>query len=364
MKQRRVIFSGGGTAGHLFPALAVGRNLLQREPDVRLTFVGGTRTLEQSLMSRQAADFIPLRIEGLRGRGLKAVRALFLIPSAFLKSFFLLRKLRPSLSVGVGGFSSGPVVLLSSWMGIPSLVMEQNSRPGFTNRLLSRWIDRAVVAYESALPFFGGKGVLIGNPVREEFNVIGPRTGDERRCLLVFGGSQGSRFLNHGVTDALPLLAREKPSLSIRHQTGERDYGWVKDRYAAAGFTDAVVEPFFFDMPRLFAEADLVVSRAGATTIAELVAARRASLLIPFAQAAENHQLLNARQLEAEGGTEVMIEEEFSSSAFAAAVLGLIRDEMKLARMERNLERLKPDRVVERIADLCFQLMDSKTRRN
>lgn len=169
---KRVLFSGGGTAGHLFPALAVSRRLQDRHPEIKVTFVGSSRKLEKSLMDHFQADFIPLKIEGLKGRGWKALRGLALLPFAFLKTLFILLRTRPHLSIGVGGYSSGPVVLLSAWLGIPTLILEQNALPGITNRLLRRWVKKAVVSFPGTLDHFGSKGVLIGNPVREEFNHI------------------------------------------------------------------------------------------------------------------------------------------------------------------------------------------------
>src|SRR5512135_3147306 len=179
MKERRVIISGGGTGGHLFPALVVGRKLLGLDPGLRLTYVGTDRDVERKIMAGQAVDFVPMKIEGLKGRGLKSLRALIILPGAFVRSLGLLLRLRPSLVIGVGGYSSGPIVLLASWLRIPTLIMEQNARPGFTNRLLARWVGTAVVAFETTLPCFKGKGILLGNPVREEFYARpAPRSGE------------------------------------------------------------------------------------------------------------------------------------------------------------------------------------------
>jgi UDP-N-acetylglucosamine--N-acetylmuramyl-(pentapeptide) pyrophosphoryl-undecaprenol N-acetylglucosamine transferase len=359
---RRVLFSGGGTAGHLYPALAVGRRLRERWPDMKVTFVGGSRKLEKTLMDYHQADFIPLKIEGLKGRGWKTLRSLFLLPFAFLKTIVLLIKIRPHLSIGVGGYSSGPVVLLSALMGIPTLIMEQNALPGFTNRLLRRWAKKAAVSFPAALDYFGDKGVLTGNPVREEFTLIPPKPRNGTLSVLVFGGSQGSHFLNTAVSESLPALKDRAGRLRFTHQTGGKDLEWVRRRYEQAGIS-ARVEAFIFDMPAALAEADLVIARAGATSVAELAAAGKASILVPFALAADDHQRLNARELESAGGAEIILEKEFTPEVFAGKIIHFIDHTERLDRMEQNLRQLRKTDAAERIADLCFDLMAGTTRR-
>ena len=358
MHQRRVIISGGGTGGHLYPALAVGEKLKQRDPSLQITFVGSSRPLEKNLMDRCEAHFIPLKIEGLKGMGWKTLKSLALLPFSFLKSLRILLRLKPSLVIGVGGYSSGPIVLLASWLKIPTLITEQNLHPGFTNRMLLPWIKKAVVAFESSVAGFKGKGVFIGNPTREEFLAVPPKQRDDRLTLLIFGGSQGSRFLNKGITDSLPFMAEGKDRLRFIHQTGNSDEAWVKDCYTSYGFKDCTVSQFFHDIAAQFQKADLIVCRAGATTIAELVAAQKAAILIPFAKAADNHQTANAKELERAGGAEVIREEEFQAKAFADKIFDFLRHKDKLDVMEKNLRKLKTDNVAERISDLCFELME------
>ena len=174
MNSTRVIISGGGTAGHIYPAITLGQKLVEKEPKIQVTYVGGTRELEKKIMTHHQTDFIALRIEGIRRRGWKIFMSLFLLPYSFIKSLWILSRIKPRLVVGVGGYSSGPVVLLASWMKIPTMIMEQNRHPGFTNRILLSWVKKAVAAFESSLPEFKGKGVFIGNPVREEFYYLSP----------------------------------------------------------------------------------------------------------------------------------------------------------------------------------------------
>ncbi|MBM3305420.1 MAG: undecaprenyldiphospho-muramoylpentapeptide beta-N-acetylglucosaminyltransferase [Candidatus Aminicenantes bacterium] len=357
MKGRDVIIGGGGTGGHLYPALVVGRKLLERDPALRLTYAGTHRDVEKRIMEEHRVRFVPMRIEGLKGRGLKTLRGLFLLPLAFVQSLALLVRTKPGLVIGVGGYSSGPLVLLASWLGIPTLILEQNARPGFTNRLLVRWARKAVVSFPSTLPFFKGKGVLLGNPVREDFYTLPPKPRAAALSVLVFGGSQGSHFLNERIAAALPLLAPHKDRLRIAHQTGPRELEAVAAAYRANGFGSSDVAAYFPGMAARFGRADLVVCRAGATTLAELIAARKAAVLVPFAGASEDHQTANARELESAGAAEVIPEDRATAGALASRILHFLDRPDEIEAMERKLAGLRPDDPAGRIAGLCLALM-------
>jgi len=360
MRAKRVIISGGGTGGHVYPALAVGKKLQEKDPGLRLTFIGSHRSVEKKIMDRYSAHFIQLNIEGLKGRGLRSLKTLALLPFAFLKSLTILVRLRPDLVIGVGGYSSGPVVLAAALMRIPTLILEQNLHPGYTNRLLICWARKAVVAFEDSLPDFKGKGVFLGNPVRDEFYGLRPKPRTRELTLLIFGGSQGSHVLNQVMTAALPLLKAAKDSLRILHQTGKADFAWVKASYIRHGFEEAVISPYFFDMAGCFEKTDLVISRAGATTIAELIASQKASILIPFALASENHQAKNAGELERIKGAEVILEKDLSPAPLAEKIIFYLKHKEKITEMEKSLAALKTDRPAERIAHLCFELMEAR----
>jgi UDP-N-acetylglucosamine--N-acetylmuramyl-(pentapeptide) pyrophosphoryl-undecaprenol N-acetylglucosamine transferase len=357
MSARRVIISGGGTGGHLYPALVVGRKLQSMDGSIELTYVGTNREVEKKIMDEQGVRFIPLKIEGLKGRGLKSLKALAILPRAFVESRSILKRTRPGLVIGVGGFSSGPVVLLASWMRIPTLIMEQNARPGFTNRLLSRWVRKAVVAFKASLPYFRGKGVCLGNPVREEFYDLPEKPKEETLSVLLFGGSQGSRFLNEKMTAALLLLAPVKDKFRISHQTGARDHEWVTAGYRECGFETESVAPYFSDMAAAFDRADLIVSRAGATTLAEIMAARKPAILVPFAGAAEDHQTRNARELEALGGAEVIPELRLTPEVLAGRLFHYLNNPADLEAMRKKLVDLKIKNPAAEIAGLCLSLM-------
>ncbi len=360
MKRRRVIISGGGTGGHLYPALVLGRKLRNRDPRIELAYIGSGREVERQIMAQHGVPVITLRIKGLKGRGLRSLGALALLPAAFLKSLVVLLRLRPRLAVGVGGYSSGPVVLLAAWFRVPTIILEQNVRPGFTNRLLVRWVRVAVAAFDSTLPALRGKGVRLGNPVREEFYRVPPKKRDGPLSLLVFGGSQGSRFLNERVPAALGLLQNRRTDLAVVHQTGERELHDVRRRYEESGFVAADVAPFFSDMADRVAAADLVVCRAGATTIAELIAAGRPALLVPFAGAAEDHQTANARELERVGGAEVVPEAEATAERLAERIGHYLDRRDRLDAMAHALRPLATPDAADRIADLCLGLIERR----
>lgn len=357
MRRPGVIISGGGTGGHLYPALVVGRKLMELAPGIALTYVGTRREVEGRIMAGHGVRFIPMRIEGLKGRGLKSLRGLLVLPLAFAHSLLILARTRPALVIGVGGYSSGPIVLLASWLRIPTVILEQNARPGFTNRLLARWVRQAVAAFPSTLPYFKGKGILLGNPVREEFANLPAKTRRATLDVLVSGGSQGSHFLNMRLVEDLPLLAAAKDRLRLTHQTGVADLAAVAAAYRDGGFEKAEVAAYFPNMADHFGRADLVVCRAGATTLAELIAARRAAILVPFAGAAEDHQTRNARELESAGGAVVVPEAEAGAGALAARILRFLDHPEELDALERNVARLQVEDPAGRIAALCLSLM-------
>lgn len=357
MTGRRVVICGGGTGGHLFPALVLGRTLREKDPEIEVTFIGSDRAEERALMARHGVPFIALRVEGLKGRGLRSLKSLALLPFALARSFRILRRIRPGLVVGVGSYSSGTVVLAASRMKIPILLLEQNAVPGFTNRRLLGRAEKVAAAFQASLVHLKGKGVFLGNPVRPEFSRLPRKIHNGRFELLIFGGSQGSHFLNTAVTAALPFLRRWKDHLRIVHQTGKADLAEVRRSYAQDGFPDSIVEPFFDDMPARFGEADLVVARAGATTCAELIAARKAAILVPFAGAADDHQRKNAEILAEAGGVDVILEPEWSPQRFVATLGGLIDRPERLTAMEDALAGLAVEDAAGKTADLALSLM-------
>jgi len=342
-RPRHVVIAGGGTGGHLYPGIAVAHALRKRDPRVVVTFVGTARGIEGRIVPEEGFQLDLIRSAGLKGKSAGSVaRGVGLLPLSTLDAWQVLSRRRPDLVIGVGGYSSGPVVALAAARGIPTLLLEQNATPGLTNRLLARLVDAAGVTYESTLRFFHGHGFVSGNPVREAFLSIGPRpvTGGGRR-VLVFGGSQGAHAINQAMVAAATHIREIPGPCALVHQTGERDLEAVRSGYADAGIV-ADVRAFISDMPQQMAEADVIVCRAGATTLAELTAAGRAAILIPFPLATDDHQRANASTLEAAGAAVMLDEAELTGERLAAELAALLGDEQRrqaIATRARGLAR-------------------------
>jgi UDP-N-acetylglucosamine--N-acetylmuramyl-(pentapeptide) pyrophosphoryl-undecaprenol N-acetylglucosamine transferase len=261
--------------------------------------------------------------------------------------------------IGVGGYSSGPVVALAAMRGVPTLLMEQNAVPGLTNRLLARLVSAAAVTYGEAVSFFGHKAFVSGNPVRPEFFEEAyeqPSSPPGAARVLVFGGSQGAHAINMAMVEAAARLAAATPRVAITHQTGERDLDVVRDGYRRAGM-EARVEPFLFAMDREMKSADVVVCRSGATTLAELTAARRASILVPLPTATDDHQRKNAEALVKQGAASMVEQRELTGDRLAAEVLALASNEARRRQMAEAAGRLaRPDAarvIVDKVLELA-----------
>lgn len=346
-----VLIAAGGTGGHVFPGLAVAEEMAVRAPAVRVEFVGSTAPLglERRLVPKAGLKLHLLPVLPLNTRSiLTRLRGAALLPWGLLKAFFLLIRARPSAVLGIGGYASGPLVLIASLLRIPTLVLEPNAVPGFTNRVLRPFVDKAACAFESTLPRFAPKGVLTGNPVRASFRALPARPLDPPLRLLCFGGSQGSRILSDALIQAIPSLPGEA-ELEIVHQTGPAQFESIQARYAAAG-RKARVTPFIDNMWEAFAAAHLVLCRAGATTLAELTVAGKASILVPLGSAAEDHQTGNARALEARGAALMLAESDLGR--LGEVITALVADPNRLRSLERNALALgKPD-AAARVVDL------------
>src|SRR5436309_10352049 len=348
---RTFIIAAGGTGGHLFPGLAVADELRRRDPATRVVFAGTPKGLESRLVPRAGHELVLLPILPLNGVGVaRALQGLLVLPRGLLRSAALVRRLRPEAVLGVGGYAGGPVVLAAAVMGVPTVILEPNAKPGFTNRVLRPFVRRAACSYEEARREFGAKGVVTGNPVRGGFASLPRKAHRAPYTLLAFGGSQGSRVLNEALVAALPHLPGPE-RLRIVHQTGVALRNRVADAYAAAGREAEVLE-FLDDMESRFAEADLVLCRSGATTCAELTAAGKASVLVPFALAADDHQRSNALALQASGAARMIEEKELSGERLARAVMETLEAPGRLDAMEDAARALGRPDAAARVADL------------
>jgi UDP-N-acetylglucosamine--N-acetylmuramyl-(pentapeptide) pyrophosphoryl-undecaprenol N-acetylglucosamine transferase len=359
----RVVIAGGGTGGHLYPGIAVAREILARAPDSIVSFAGTALGIEARVVPREGFELDVIRSAGIKGKSLVArARGALLLPLGGLDAWRLLSKRRPQLVVGVGGYSSGPVVALAALRGIRTMVLEQNAAPGLTNRWLARLVDAAAVTWADTLPYFRGRGFVSGNPVRREFftNSGGTRP-DDRTRVLIFGGSQGAHAINVAMVAAATELAGHAGRLEITHQTGERDLAFVHDGYRRAGIP-VRVEPFLYEMDREMTAADLVVSRAGATTLAELAAAGRPAILVPLPTATDDHQRKNAEATARAGAAEVIDQSGLTGERLAARIVALAADGPKRAAMASAAQRLARPDAAKVIVDRLFELIGPALR--
>lgn len=339
----RVLIAAGGTGGHIYPGIAVANEILRRNAKAAIRFVGTAKGLESRLVPEAGYELSIIDSSGLKNVGAWArARGLAKLPGSFRSARRVIKEFQPDVVVGAGGYVSGPVVLTAALMDLPTLVMDSNALPGWTNRVLARFVDKAAVSFEAALVHFRGKGVLTGNPVRREFfEIPGKQRDGSSFSVLVSGGSQGARAINEAMVAALPFLDDVGELLKIVHQTGEADFEKVQGAYVAAGWNErAQVQPYIKDMVEAFTHADLVVCRAGATTTAELIAAGKAAIMIPFPFAADDHQRKNAEALQASGGARVILQQDLSGEVLAQEIVSLIKAPAEISRMEASSRKL------------------------
>jgi UDP-N-acetylglucosamine--N-acetylmuramyl-(pentapeptide) pyrophosphoryl-undecaprenol N-acetylglucosamine transferase len=348
----RVVIAGGGTGGHLYPGIALARELKRRDQQAAIVFVGTATGVEARVVPREGFPLELIRVTGLKGKSrIDRLRGLALLPLAALDAWRVISRHRPDVVVGVGGFASGPV----------SMLLEQNALPGLTNRLLARVVRAAAVTFEEALRFFPGTGFVTGNPVRPEF-FHGTTEGDDRdgsprdaARVLIFGGSQGAHAINLAMVAAAKRLAASGVGLAIAHQTGERDVELVRQAYRGSG-VEARVEAFIYDMDREMKAADLIICRSGATTLSELAAAGRPAILVPLPTATDDHQRKNAEVVASGGGAEVIDERELTGEVLATRILALARDRDRRQRMGQAIRAFARPDAAARIADRVWSL--------
>ena len=351
----RVLFAGGGTGGHLFPGVAVARALVARHRNARIVFAGTGRGVEVRILAEEGFGFESIRSAGLVGKSPKDIlRAMLLSPLTFIDAIRILCRSKPDLVIGLGGYSAGPIVLLGALTGCPTMILEQNTVPGATNRWLALFVRAAAVSYDSTASYFGRKAFVSGNPVREGFFAIPPEVLSKRPRVLVIGGSQGAHSINQAMMAAAPSLASVPGGIEVAHQTGELDFDTVRDAYQCAGL-DARVEVFFDAMDKEMHASDVVVCRAGATTLAEVAAAGRPALIVPLSKATHDHQCQNATVTKVSGAAEVVNEDDIDNR-FTECLVDLITDGVRRKAMSKAAYRLaKPNAtavVVERAEKL------------
>ena len=352
----RLAIAGGGTGGHVFPAMAVAREWLRRGAGREVLLVGTERGMEAKLVKEAGLPFAAIPVGGLKGiGGVRLLRNLALLAPAFSESNAILAKQRFAAAFGVGGYASGPFVLAAAMAGVPTVIFEPNAEPGFTNRVLAGMVRRVATAYPSTAERLGSRAQVTGSPVRAAFFAIPPKPHVPPFRLLITGGSQGSLAINRAVIDSLDALVPQKNSLFVMHQSGERDYNAVRVAYARREFNAEVV-PFISNMAEEFARADLIVCRAGAITAAEISAAGRAAIFIPFGAATDSHQLRNAQALESAGAARVIPEPQLSPKRLVEEVSTLLENPGRMEEMERRARALAHPRAVADIVNLIEEV--------
>jgi UDP-N-acetylglucosamine--N-acetylmuramyl-(pentapeptide) pyrophosphoryl-undecaprenol N-acetylglucosamine transferase len=364
-KLSRLLVAGGGTGGHLFPGIAVVEELRRRFPELDVLFIGTERGIEARVLPQRNERFIPLDVRPLVGRsGKELAQSLSVLPKSALAALGCVRAFQPDAALGLGGYAAGPLLLAAAAQRVPTALLEQNARVGLTNRLLAKTVGRAYLTFEETLPTFGeSRGRLLGNPVRRAFVQAAHRAlhdpiGVEARArtVLVLGGSQGARALNTHVPAALARAGVRALGVRVVHQTGAAMVDEVTERYEALNIEASVV-PFIDDVASAYLDAALVVARAGATTLAELCAVGRASVLVPYPHAAADHQTTNALALERAGAAICLREEDLSEVALADHVQTLLtHPERRRAMAEAARRRGRPDAAAAIVDDLLAYL--------
>lgn len=370
---KTIVFAAGGTGGHLYPAVALAREFFHQDPDTRMLFVGTERGIESRVLAHEGFELAMIAAQPVMGRGfLKAAGALLALPRGLRQSLALLRERRASFVLGVGGYTSPPVLLAAKLLGLPRAILEPNAYPGMANKVVGPIADRVFVAFREAAGHFPAAKVRVtGMPVRRAFfegagpeaSGLAPRASrpQDQQALLVFGGSQGAKAINDAMIAALPQWAAMRGHLAIVHQTGEADHARVRAAYQAAG-VQAEVVPFLFEMPKALRSADLVVSRAGAMTLAELTVCGKPAIVIPLPQAIYQHQAHNARVLADADGAVVLPQQELTGERLAREVTALLHDPGRLRVMgERSRGMGRPD-AAQAIVRECLQLIGRDAR--
>lgn len=359
LEQMRVLIAGGGTGGHVIPALAVARELKSRY-EAEVLFVGTARGMENRLVPQAGFALELVKVGALKNVSLATrVKTVFDLPRAIFHSRRIIRKFRPDVVIGVGGYASGPAMAAAILGRVPTLAFEPNLIPGFANKMVGRRVTAAAVHFEQTGKYFRNAHV-VGVPVRPEFFNVVAQPQNHPPTLLVFGGSQGAHAINQALPAAIPEVQRRLPALRVIHQTGERDYNDVREAYSRAGIA-AEVSAFIDDMPQAFARADLLVCRSGASTVAEITAAGKPAIFVPFPRAADDHQRHNAEAIADAGAAVLIPESELTPQRLAQKVTELLSDPGKLQAMGAKARKLGHRDAAGKMAEMAVALTQKRT---
>lgn len=352
-----IIIAAGGTGGHLFPGIAIAQEFLKRSPENNIAFMGSKKGIESRILPELKFRLKTITVKGFKGkRMLDKVISIFSIPVAFMQAGYCLKRFHTDIVVGLGGYTSFPAIVSGVAMRIPTVIHEQNSIPGLSNRILGGFVNRVFISYEESKKFFKpDKTIFSGMPIRDQLLKETGGKRDEPFCIFVLGGSQGAREINQAVIAALPFLTG-MGKIRFIHQAGGMDIDMLEKNYKKFGFS-AQVFPFIEDMFTCYREAHLVISRAGASTLAELALCSKAAILIPYPFAASNHQEKNARVFVDNGAALMIHSKELSGKTLSSLIMDLEKDRGKLQQMENQVRTLSRPKAAETIVDECYRLV-------
>lgn len=359
----RVLIAGGGTGGHLYPGIAVAEEFCRQDKSSEVLFIGTQQGIETKILPKEGYNLKTIPAGGIANKKVvsKMISGIKMI-NGFIKSMAILKNFNPDVVIGVGGYASVPMLSAAAVLRFPTIIMEQNLFPGLANRMLSHVVDRVIVSFEGSKKFFKKNVEVLGNPVRSSIIGCSPKTSDKRGDTLrifVFGGSQGARTINKAVVESLGYLTKELSGLSFLHQTGDKDFEWVRDSYGKSGAA-ADVTPYIYNMEEAYNNADIVISRAGATSIAEISACGRPAILIPYPFAAHDHQRLNAEYLKSMGSAEVISESELTGKIIAEKITYFLYNRDKLKDMSEKSAGIYRKTAAGDIVRLCMKLSAQK----
>ncbi|MDQ0203480.1 undecaprenyldiphospho-muramoylpentapeptide beta-N-acetylglucosaminyltransferase [Pectinatus haikarae] len=369
----KLIFSGGGTGGHIYPAITLIESIKERNPQAQILYVGTSRGLEADIVPKENIPFKTIDIEGFsRHLTVKNIVVFGKAVAGMIKARTILKEYKPDAVIGTGGYVSGPILLAASFMNIPTLIQDQNAIPGITNKILSKFVNKIACGYESACSHFPSqKTVLTGNPVRkdvlmssrsEALSSIG--LDNTRKTVLITGGSRGARRINEAMTDVYEQFLNDT-AVQFLHITGTNEYQKVLDSIKAKGIDlgradNIFVKPYLYDMPKALAAADMAVARAGAIGLAEITACGIPSILIPYPYAAENHQEFNARALVEKGAAVMILNSELTGKRLARELTELLASENKVQKMALASKTMGHPGAAGEIADMILELIYNK----
>ena len=364
----KVVVSGGGTGGHIYPAIAIAREVLQLEPETRIVFIGGKGRRESAIVPGLGFDFVSVPVESFpRKLSLRWFKVARDVPLGLLKSLMALKRFHPQLIIGTGGYVCGPALLGAALLHIPIVIQEQNALPGVTNRIMGRWADEIHVPFEAAIKYFPpGRTKITGNPVRPE---IVTATGDYEKLgldknkltILFMGGSQGAKSINAAAVAALERLGQFESRIQIIHQTGKQDFLNTQKAYDKLPFAK-IVQPYYDRIQDIYAVTDLAVCRSGAMTLAELAARGLPSALIPYPYSAEGHQAFNAKAFEEKGAAIMIRDAQLTGESLANILSNLIQDREKLSRMAEASRSLGKPEAARKIACSALSLIRRRVK--